>query len=382
MITKTPFSFDRVRRLVQKELRQMLRDPRSRRMLFVGPVFQLLIFGYAVNTDVRHASTILVDEDRTAASRQLVDVLTATGYFDVTQRGQRPADIASALDHGSALVGLDVPRGFSRDLASGSSAEVQLLVDGSTANTANVALGYGTQIISRYALDKSAAMLATGGASTPPHGIDFRVRAWYNANLESRVYNVPAVMGNLVMMMSLLLTALAVVRERELGTLEQLMVTPLRPSELMLGKTIPGALVALVDMVLITAMALWWFDVPFRGSFLLLGFASMLFILTGLGAGLLISTVSATQQEAFMSMFLFFLPAMMLSGMMFPVENMPQGLQYVTLLDPIRHYLIIVRGVFLRGAGWSVLLPQMAALTVIGGSVLLFATSRFRKTAA
>lgn len=381
MITKTPFSIDRVRRLVQKELRQMLRDPRSRRMLFVGPVFQLLIFGYAVNTDVRHASTILVDEDRSAASRQLVDVLTATGYFDVTRRGERPADIANALDHGTALVGVDVPRGFARDLASGTPAEVQLLVDGSTANTANVALGYGTQIISRYALDKSAAMLASG-ANGPAHGIDFRVRAWYNPNLESRVYNVPAVMGNLVMMMSLLLTALAVVREREMGTLEQLMVTPLRPSELMLGKTVPGALVALVDMVLITAMALWWFDVPFRGSFVLLGFASVLFILTGLGVGLLISTVSATQQEAFMSMFLFFLPAMMLSGMMFPIENMPQGLQYLTLLNPIRHYLIIVRGVFLRGAGWRVLAPQMFALAVIGGSVLLFATSRFRKSAA
>lgn len=382
MSATAAFSVDRVRRLVQKELRQMLRDPRSRRMLFVGPVFQLLIFGYAVNTDVRHASTILVDEDRTAESRQLVNVLTATGYFDVTQRGDRPADIANALDHGRALVGLDIPRGFSRDVASGSPAEVQLLVDGSTANTANVALGYGTQIISRYALDKSATIAANRGAGEPSRGIDFRVRAWYNPNLESRVYNVPAVMGNLVMMMSLLLTALAVVRERELGTLEQLMVTPLRPSELMLGKTIPGALVALVDMALITAMALWWFDVPFRGSFILLGVASVLFILTGLGAGLLISTVSATQQEAFMSMFLFFLPAMMLSGMMFPVENMPQGLQYVTLLDPIRHYLIIVRGVFLRGAGWSVLAPQMAALALIGGSVLLFATGRFRKTAA
>jgi len=374
------FSVERLLRLVQKELRQMLRDPRSRRMLFVGPIFQLLIFGYAVNTDVRHASTFVVDEDKTADSRALIDVLTATGYFDVTQRGDRPSDILRALDRGSALVALDIPRGFSRDLANGD-ASVQLLVDGSTANTANVALGYASQIISRYALTKGATIAARMGTPIPTGGVDFRVRAWYNPNLESRMYNVPAVMGNLVMMMSLLLTALAVVRERELGTLEQLMVSPLRPTELILGKTIPGALVALVDMALITAMALWWFNVPFRGSFLVLGFASLLFILTGLGAGLLISTISATQQEAFMSMFLFFLPAMMLSGMMFPVENMPQALQYLTLLNPIRHYLVIVRGVFLRGAGWTVLAPQMAALAVIGGTVLTFATGRFRKTA-
>jgi len=379
-MTGVGFSLDRLMRLVQKELRQMLRDPRSRRMLFVGPIFQLLIFGYAVNTDVRHASTFVVDEDKTSASRALVDVLTATGYFDVTQRGDRPSDISRALDRGSALVALDIPRGFSRDLAKGA-ANVQLLVDGSTANTANVALGYATQIISRYALDQGATIAARMGTPIPTGGVDFRVRAWYNPNLESRMYNVPAVMGNLVMMMSLLLTALAVVRERELGTLEQLMVSPLRPAELIIGKTLPGALVALIDMVLITAMALWWFDVPFRGSFLLLGVASLLFILTGLGAGLLISTISATQQEAFMSMFLFFLPAMMLSGMMFPVENMPQALQYITLLNPIRHYLIIVRGVFLRGAGWSVLAPQMFALAVIGGTVLVFAMGRFRKTA-
>lgn len=364
----------RLVQLVRKELRQMFRDPRSRRLLFVGPIFQLLIFGYAVNTDVRHASMFVVDEDATAESRRLVDVLTATGYFDVTGRGTRPAEIADALDHGRALIGVDIPRGFARRLGQGDPADVQLLVDGSTANTANVALGYATQIISRYALAR-AAPAAAGG-------VDFRVRAWYNPNLESRMYNVPAIMGNLVMMMSLLLTALALVREREIGTLEQLMVSPLRPAELIIGKTVPGAMVALIDMMVITAIALLWFGVPFRGSFLLLLVASVLFILTGLGVGLLISTVSATQQEAFMSMFLFFLPAMMLSGMMFPVENMPQALQYLTLANPIRHYLVVVRGVFLRGAGWGALMPQLLTLLGIGVGVLGFATTRFRKTAA
>jgi ABC-2 type transport system permease protein len=370
----------RLRQLVRKEFRQLLRDPRARRMLFISPMVQLLIFGYAVNTDVRHAKTMIVDLDQTAESRALVSTLTATGYFDVTARGEEPRDIAQALDHGDVVMGVEIPRGFAADLARGRVAEVQLLVDGSTANTANVALGYANQIITRYALERGAAVRARSGLGTP--GVDFRARAWYNPNLESRVYNVPAVMGNIVLMMSLLLTSLAVVREREIGTLEQLMVSPLTPVELIIGKTLPSAFVALVDMVLVTAISMLWFHIPLRGSFLLLGVSSLFFIFTGLGVGLFISTVSNTQQEAFMSMFLFFLPAMMLSGMMFPVENMPQALRFVTLADPLRHYILIVRGVFLRGAGWEALAPQIITLGAIGVGVFAFATTRFHKTTA
>ena len=367
----------RLRELVRKEFHQLLRDPRARRMLFISPIVQLLIFGYAVNTDVHHARTMVLDLDQTAESRALISTLTATGYFDVTAHGAAPADLAHALDHGDVVLGVEIPCGFAADLARGRQAEVQLLVDGSTANTANVAMGYATQIIARYALRQAAGPTdrRTGGP-----GVDFRARAWYNPNLESRVYNVPAVMGNIVLMMSLLLTALAVVREREIGTLEQLMVSPLTPVELIIGKTLPAAVVALVDMALVTAISLLWFHIPFRGSFLLLGVAGFAFILTGLGVGLFISTVSNTQQEAFMSMFLFFMPAMMLSGMMFPVENMPRGLQYVTLADPLRHFIVIIRGVFLRGAGWSALMPQIVTLFSIGVVVLAFAATRFHKT--
>jgi ABC-2 type transport system permease protein len=255
-------------------------------------------------------------------------------------------------------------------------------VDGSTANTANVALGYATRIISRYGLERGVAVAARAGAIVPAAGVDFRARAWYNPNLESRVYNVPGVMGLIVMLMSLMLTALAVVREREVGTLEQLMVSPLKPLEMIAGKTLPAVVVAFLDLVLVSAVALLWFGIPFRGSALLLIASSVCYILSGLGVGLLISTVSKTQQEAFMSMFLFLFPAMILSGLMFPVENMPLIIQYFTLLDPIRHYLIIVRGVFLRGAGWSVLYPQILVLMVMGVSVLWFAATRFRKTIA
>ena len=358
----------------------MFRDPRARRMLFVAPVVQLLLFGYAVTTDVRNAKTFLVDHDRSATSRELVVALTASGYFRLIGSGERSSEIADALDHGDALMGVEIPQGFAADVASGRQASIQILVDGSTANTANVALGYATQIVSRFGLQHGAEVMARAGPVPGNAGVDFRARAWYNPNLESRVYNVPAVMGTIMMMMALLLTSLAVVREREIGTLEQLMVSPLKPAELILGKTLPVVLVAFIQLALIMVVALVGFGIPFRGSFLLLIVASFCFILSGLGIGLLISTVSNTQQEAFMSMFFFFLPAIMLSGFMFAVENMPTALQYLTLLDPIRHYLIIVRGVFLRGAGWSILYPQILTLLAMGVAVLWFATTRFRKT--
>ena len=375
-----PWSRDRLWQMVLKELRQMLRDPRSRRMLLLSPVIQLVMFGYAVTTDVRHAATFVVDHDRSAESRQLLSALTASGYFRVEGRGDRPDQMIDALDHGRVLMGLEIPEGFAANVSAGRPATVQVLMDGSTANTANVALGYATQIIGRFGVERGSEITARLGGTVPQGGIDFRPRALYNPNLESRVYNVPAVMGTIMMLMSLLLTSLAVVREREIGTLEQLMVSPLKPVELILGKTLPVVFVALVQMAIITAVALLWFAIPFRGSFLLLLAAGLTFLLSGLGIGLLISTISSTQQEAFMSMFFFFLPAIMLSGFMFPIENMPHALQYLTLLNPLRHFLVIIRGVFLRGAGWSILYPQIVTLLVMGLSVLWFATTRFHKT--
>jgi len=371
---------ERLRQMVRKEFRQTFRDPRAKRMLFIAPIVQLLLFGFAVNTDVRHAKTFVVDHDRTAESRQLIDALTASGYFRVTGQGERPTELISALDHGAVLMGIEIPLGFAADLAAGRQASIQILVDGSTANTANVALGYANQIVTRFGRIRGADVIARAGPRMPTPGVDLRARAWYNPNLSSRVYNIPAVMGTIMMMMTLLLTSLAVVREREIGTLEQLMVSPLKPSELILGKTLPVVAVALIQMALITAVALFGFGIPLRGSFLLLIAASLTYILSGLGIGLLISTVSNTQQEAFMTMFFFFLPAIMLSGFMFPVENMPRSLQYLTLLDPVRHFLVIVRGVFLRGAGWEVLHTQILALLGMGVFVLVFATTRFRKT--
>ncbi|MGA9838084.1 MAG: ABC transporter permease [Gemmatimonadaceae bacterium] len=374
-------NWSRVRQMLQKEFRQMLRDPRARRVLFIAPILQLVVFGYAVNTDVRNAATMIVDHDQTYESRALVSALTSSGYFRVADRSQQPRDLVSALDAGRVLVGLEIPEHFARDLAAGREADVQLLVDGSSANTANVALGYATQIIGQWGLTHGAATAAFANSDARP-GVDLRVRAWYNENLESRVYNVPAVIGTIVLLMTLLLTSLAVVREREIGTLEQLMVSPLRPLELIVGKTLPSVFVAFVDLTLITAVSLLWFHIPFRGSAVFLFVASVFYILTGIGLGLFISTVSNTQQEAFMAMFFFFLPAIMLSGFMFPIANMPAALQYVTYIDPLRYFLEIVRGVFLRGAGWRILYPQALVLAAMGILVITAATRRFHKTTA
>jgi len=375
----------RLLELMRKELRQTLRDPQALRLVLAAPIIQLIVFGYAVNTDIRRAAVILFDRDHTTVSRELAQTLTASGYFRIAATAERAQDLVESLDHGRAILGVEIPRGFEGDLVAGTPATVQVLVDGTMSNTATVAQAYASQIILRFGQQHSALAMAAGtgarahgGTGLP--GVDLRVRSWYNPNLESRVYNVPGVIGSVMMLMSLLLTSLAVVREREVGTLEQLMVSPLKPVELIVGKTVPVVGIALVDLTLIASVAILWFRIPMRGSFLLLFLASLVYIVCGLGIGLLISTVSATTQEAFMTMFMFFLPAMIFSGFFFPIANMPTVFQFVSLLDPIRYYLETVRGIFLKGAGLTVLWPQIGALALMGGTILWFASTRFRKT--
>lgn len=366
----------RIRELVRKEWRQMFRDPRMKQLIFVSPIVQLIVFGYAVNTDVRYAPLLFIDHDLTAQSRGLADALEASTEFRITRSDGATGAAARALDRGDALVVVEVPPQFSRDMGSGQPVEVQVLADGTHSMSANLARGAAALIIENYVQHGSTRSRA--GAESHG-GLELRPQAWYNPDLKSRVYNVPAVAGVLLMLMALLLTSMAVVRERELGTLEQLMVSPLTPGELILGKTIPVALVAVLQLALVITVARLWFAVPFRGSPLVLLFGAVLYILSGLGIGLLISTVSRTQQEAFMAMFLIFLPAMLLSGFMFPVSSMPVVFQYLTLLNPIRHFLDIVRGVFLRGAGLEMLWPQFLALGLIAAVLLTAASRRFRK---
>ncbi|HSQ59114.1 MAG TPA: ABC transporter permease [Acidobacteriota bacterium] len=384
---------ERILGMVRKEFLQIFRDPHLYRIIFVAPVIQLLVFGYAVSTDVRNARTFVLDHDRTALSREYLESFTASGYFTVVGRSERSRDLVDALERGDAVIGIEIPAGFARSVAGPEGARVQLVLDGTNANTANIVRGYAERITQAFAtrmLEEGRAGGAVVGAAAAggPAGssgaiarpIELRERAWFNAELASRNYNVPAVAGAIILLVCMLLTSLAVVREREIGTLEQLMVSPLKPIELIAGKTIPFALIGLADMVVVSIVGIVWFGVPFRGDPLLLVLATLLYLMSGLGIGLLISTVASTQQQAFMVSFLVLMPLLLLSGFTFPVSSMPDFFQWITLLDPVRHYMAIVRALFLKGSGLDALWPEYLTLLVMGVAVLGFAATRFRKT--
>lgn len=374
---------ERVKPMLIKEFIQIARDPKMLRVIFIVPIFQMLIFGYAVTTDVRHVSTAVYDLDNSAASRDLVQRFARSGYFDIVEYIVSDRRLTDLIDHSDVCAVLRFNKGFEADLQAGRSAQVQLILDGTDSNTARIILNYGMKIAGQFSQQILVERLArlkkpvrTAG------GINLQARAWFNENLESRNYFVPGVIAILVMLITLMLTSMAVVREKEIGTMEQVMVTPITPKEFILGKTLPFALIGFADVLLVTAVGVFWFDVPIRGHLLLLLAATALYLMTSLGIGLLISTVSQTQQQAMMSTFFFFFPAVLLSGFMFPIANMPPIIQWLTFLNPLRYFLVIVRGIFLKGVGVIVLWPQMAALAVLGVGVLWLATWRFRKTMA
>lgn len=390
-------ALERILGMVRKEFLQIFRDPHLYRIIFIAPIIQLLVFGYAVSTDVRNARTYVVDHDRSAISREFLESFTASGYFTVIGRSDRSRDLVDALERGDAVIGIEIPAGFARSVAGPAGARVQLVLDGTNANTANIVRGYAERITqafgSRLLEEGRAGGVAAGagaaaaggpagspGAGAIPRPIELRERAWFNAELASRNYNVPAVAGAIILLVCMLLTSLAVVREREIGTLEQLMVSPLKPIELIAGKTIPFALIGLADMVVVSIVGIVWFGVPFRGDPMLLVLATLLYLMSGLGIGLLISTVASTQQQAFMVSFLVLMPLLLLSGFTFPVSSMPDFFQWITLLDPVRHYMAIVRALFLKGSGLDALWPEYLTLLVMGVLVLGFAATRFRKT--
>jgi ABC-2 type transport system permease protein len=293
------------------------------------------------------------------------------------------------LDRGAAQAVVRVMPGFDRDIQRGNTAAVQVLVEGTNSNTASILSSYLTQVVTQYAsrvlVEQQSARLV--GATMTSRGpvnanlpvLDVRSRVWFNPELRSRNYFVPGVIANIITLVTLMLTAMAIVREKEIGTMEQLMVTPIRPIELMLGKTLPFAVVGLVDVILMTVAGLLIFDVPFQGRGLLLLSCSIIYLLTSLGVGLFISTISQTQQQAMMSSFFFFMPAFMLSGFAFPIRNMPVAVQYLTYLNPVRYFMEIVRGIFLKGTGVAILWPQMLTLVVLGVAILGVSALRFRK---
>ncbi|HSR66402.1 MAG TPA: ABC transporter permease [Acidobacteriota bacterium] len=363
----------RIRHIILKEILVTFRDAKMRAMLIGPPLLQLIIFGYAVNLDVGLSRLAWLDRDGTAQSRELAGALQGSRYFRISRQPANERQMESLLERGSVTAAVHVMPGFGRDVISGRPGAVQVLVDGSDSNTASIVSGYLTR-----ALNQAGARLRPTEATTLQR-VELRSRVWFNPDLRSQDYFVPGVVVNIIGLVTILLTSMAVVREKEIGTLEQLMVTPISRLELMLGKTLPFAVVGLAEMALVTLTALLVFDIPLAGSWSMLLLGSALFIPTTLGVGLLISTVSNTQQQAVMGSFFFFLPSFLLSGFAFPIRNMPEPVQWITLANPMRYFLELVRGVFLKGTGLEILWPQCLVLTLMAAATIALSTWRFQK---
>ena len=358
--------------LIHKEFLALFKDPKSRIVLIVPPMVQLLVFGYAASFDLKQIPYALYNEDRGAAARELVAAFDGAPAFRRVATLHSESELAPLVDRRDVLAVIHLGPRFSADLLSGNGAPLQVIVDGRNSNTALIALNYVRAIVEQY----NRAWSAARGLPSPPARLE--TRAWFNPNLESRWFFIPGIVGMLTLVTAILVTALTVAREREQGTFDQLLVTPLRPGEILLGKALPGFLIGIVQATLIMLIATLWFDVPLRGSLLALYTGLALFLLSGVGAGLLISSLAVTQQQGLLGAFLFMVPAVILSGFATPIANMPEAVQLITLIDPLRYFLIILRKVFLEGAGFDVLTPQLWPMALIGAVALALASWLFR----
>jgi ABC-2 type transport system permease protein len=376
-----------VARVAKKELIQTFRDRKMLGVLLIAPVVQCVLFGFAVNLDLHAQPLAVSDSDRTRASRDLVRTLAKSDGFDLAVSALDEGDAVRALDTGRASMALLVPRGYADRLADGR-AEVALVVDGSDSNTALRAGQEAGQILSAQAIGaqraKIGAALAAAGRAKD-RGVPelvFEPRVLYNPQLRSAVFLVPAVFALVLLVITMMLTAMGLTREKEMGTLEQIMVTPIRPAELMLGKTLPFAALGLLDLGVALSISVVVFDLPVRGSLFAVYGATLLYLMTTLGLGLFISTISATQQQAMLTAFFIMLPALLLSGHIFPIDNMPEPVRWLTLANPLRYYIEIVRGVLVKGATLADLWRQVASLAGLGLLVLGGASLRFKKRIA
>jgi len=362
-----------------KEFLELRQSPRLLGLLIIAPIIQLTLLGYAATTDITNVPIVVVDGDRSARSRQLLERFTASPYFNVVAERRHPGEVDADLARGRAWLAVVVPPGFS-DAVEGhgpaTARMIQVLADGTDANSSGVAIAYASALVGEF----NAGVAAEHGSRLS--AIDSRVRVWFNPQLESRNFMVPGVIALLLLLVTANLSSMAIVRERELGTLEQLNVTPLGRWELILGKLLPYAVLGFVDVLLVLAVAVYWFEVPLRGSVWLLLGASVVYLLCTFGLGLFVSTISSTQQQAMLtSTFFFLVPMVYLSGFIFPIENMPPIIRAVTAIVPLRYFLVIVRGIFLKGVGFDLLWPQFAALAAWGLAVLTLAAYRSRKRA-
>jgi len=374
----------RIRFLIWKELIELRQDPRLFGIVVLAPIIQLFLLAYAATTDVRNVPIIVADADRSSASRELVNRFDASPSFTVLSIVGSPAEIDAPLERGEAWMALVVPRGYGAALASGQAQAVQIAADGSDANSAGVSLSYATNLVAAYGQEiAERAAVAAGRGEAQVAGIQPVVRVWFNPRLESRDFMIPGIVALLLLVITTNLSSMGIVREKELGTLEQLNVTPLTRVELIIGKLLPYGMVGLIDVLLVLSVAIFWFHVPMRGSYILLFAMTLVYLMSTLGLGLFVSTISETQQQAMMTTTFFFLiPMMLLSGFVFPIENMPAAVQSITYLIPLRYFLVILRSIFLKGVGLETLWPQALALAGWGVGILMLAIARSTKRSA
>jgi ABC-2 type transport system permease protein len=371
----------RLKQMLIKEFIQAFRDKRARFILIGPPILQMLIFGYAATFEIHHVPTAVLDLDHSQESRDLISRFSSSPYFNVQHQLTNRREISDLIARGKATVAPQIDAGFAQNLRKGQTTPLQVIVDATNSNTALIAAGYINQIALGFARDYQQDRMyriAPQLAERMP-SVQLESRPWYNPDLRSRWFFVPGIVGSLTLVLVTTLTAFAVVREREIGTLEQIMVTPIRPAEFILGKTLPFFLIGLFDVSLIATVGTLWFQVPFRGQISVLFTGAIFFLLCMLGVGLLISTVSSTQQQAMVTSFFFIMPAVVFSGFGFPISTMPPWLQYLTYLSPLRYFLVVLRGTYLKGVGFEILWPQMLAMVVLGASLLTAAVLRFHK---
>jgi ABC-2 type transport system permease protein len=370
----------KVGHIIRKEFIQLRRDRRMFFIVFFSPVLQLFLLGYAANLDIRNIPVVFCDLDATRTSRDFIAQFPASGYFSLQATVDRIEAVDEYIDRGKAPLAIVLPRGMGRSLAGRESVRVQIIVDGAESQSAIVGLNYATMIGLRYSRQILLERLRSTSPGLSMPRVEPQVRVWYNPELRSRNFMIPGVLAMVLMIITMMLTSLGIVKEKELGTMEQLIVTPVRPHELILGKLLPFFLIGLVEIMVVVAVAVFGFGVPVKGSVWLLFGLSPTFMLTTLGLGLFISTISRNQQQAMLTAVFFILPQIILSGFVFPIENMPRLIQWLTYVVPLRYFLVIIRGLFLKAVGLNALWDETAALLVFGLAILGLSILRFRKT--
>jgi ABC-2 type transport system permease protein len=366
--------------IIRKEFIQILRDPRTLALILILPVMQLFLMGYAATNDVRNVPLAIFDQDRSPSARALLDAYRAADYFSLAFDVDSEEELRELIDQGKARAGLIIPPDYSEQIMQNKNAQVAFILDGSDPTVASTSLSAAILIGQSLGVKLTVERLERQGLTDAvTQAVDVRTRVWYNPDLVSAYFMVPGVIGMILYALTSILTATAVVRERERGTIEQLIVTPIHPWELVIGKILPYVLLALLNTLEVIAIGTWWFDVPVRSPLIIIIMLSSLFLLTGLGIGLLASTIANTQQEAMLIVWMTLLPSIFLSGFFFPLEAMPKILQWLSYLVPLRYYLVIIRSLMIKGVGYQALTEEIIALVIFGIGIMSVAALRFRK---